>query len=79
MNIICERVVELLEEFTKAYDDEDSEALRAFWKEIASTLDLSRQEVVDSLLDDLSDGGRVVPFLETIPDDYDEIVNEHHG
>lgn len=63
-------------EFERAYNEGDAEAIRAFWKRAAHVLDTSKQEIVDSLLDDIFEGRNVTPYIETLPDDFDDMCRQ---
>lgn len=59
---------DIMAEFEDAYEKGDEERLRELWGVFSLAIGLDRQEVIDSLLDDLNDGKEVEAFLETIPE-----------
>jgi hypothetical protein len=60
---------DLLQSFEEAYRNGDSERIARFWDMLGRAIEADREHVLNSLLDDLSDGKDVKPFLETMPED----------
>ena len=60
---------DIIADFEKAYEEGNEERIRELWNVFSKAVDGDRQDVVNSLLDDIGDGKDVEAFLETLPED----------
>lgn len=60
---------DIIADFEKAYEEGDEERICELWGVFSKAVGCDRQDVVNSLLDDIGDGKNVEPFLETLPED----------